>query len=210
MPQLHRRLPLMMAELEATGLQAMQHREAMREAMAPGHSEPLKILTEVTVPVRNYALNHLAAPSGDAMLSAPVAVTDPDAFVALRFNAMAARYVRGEHALAAPLRQMLQRWSDNDAAFVTGAKGIPVLEAVVPVSHAIALLSRAGLGVLDGRDGSAWRMDANRLLQEQQDAFENSASMLASAHSPQPPGGLLIAILPGLRALLTGVAERAE
>ncbi|WKE48736.1 family 20 glycosylhydrolase [Gluconobacter oxydans] len=209
-PDLERRLPLVMAELETTGLQATQHREAMREAMAPGHSEPLKILTEVTVPVRNYALNHLAAPSGDAMLSAPVAVTDPDAFVALRFNAMAARYVRGEHALAAPLRQMLQRWSDNDAAFVTGAKGVPVLEAVVPVSHAVGLLSRAGLGVLDGRDGSAWRMDANRLLQEQQAAFENSVSMLASAHSPQPPGGLLIAILPGLRALLTGVAERAE
>ena len=136
------------------------------------------------------------------MLSAPVAVAEPDSFVATQFNAMAERYAQGETALAGPLRQMLQRWADNDAAFVTSAKGIPALEAVVPVSHAVGQLSRAGLNVLNGRSGSAWRMDAARLLQDQDAAFENSASMLASAHAPQPPGGLLIAILPGIKALL--------
>lgn len=209
-PDLQRRLPLVMAELEATGLQATQHQEAMRDAMTQGHPEPLKILTEVTVPVRNYALNRLAAPTGGAMLSAPVAVAEPDAFTAIQFNAMAARYVSGEAALAAPLRQMLQRWAGNDAAFVASAKGIPVLESVVPVSHAVGLLSRAGLKALDGRDGSAWRMDATRLLQEQEAVFAGSASMLASRYSPQPPGGLLIAILPGIRALLTGVAPQPE
>ncbi|MFT8808142.1 family 20 glycosylhydrolase [Gluconobacter sp.] len=202
-PDLERRLPGVMTELEATGLQASQHQEAMREAMAPGRSGPLKILTEVTVPVRNYALNHLAVSKGEAMLSAPVAVADPDAFAAMRFNAMARRYVQGEAGLAAPLRQMLQRWAGNDAAFVASAKGVPVLEDVVPVSHAVGLLSRAGLNALDGREGSAWRLDANRLLQDQEQAFENSVSMLAARHSAQPPGGLLIAILPGVRALLT-------
>lgn len=202
-PDLERRLPGVMTELEATGLQASQHQEAMREAMAPGRSGPLKILTEVTVPVRNYALNHLAVSKGEAMLSAPVAVADPDAFAAMRFNAMARRYVQGEAGLAAPLRQMLQRWAGNDAAFVASAKGVPVLEEVVPVSHAVGLLSRAGLNALDGREGSAWRLDANRLLQDQEQAFENSVSMLAARHSVQPPGGLLIAILPGVRALLT-------
>lgn len=201
---LERRLPGVMTELEATGLQASQHQEAMREAMAPGHSGPLKVLMEAVVPVRNYALNHLAAPTGEAMLSAPVAVSNPDAFAAIRFNAMAARYVQGEVGLAGPLREMLQRWADNDPAFVASAKGVPALEAVVPVSHAVGLLSRAGLNVLNGREGSAWRMDAERLLQEQEKAFEGSASMLASAHSTPPPGGLLIAILPGIRALLEG------
>lgn len=201
-PDLERRLPGVMTELEATGLQATQHRHAMREAMAPGRSEPLAVLTDVTVPVRNYALNHLAAPTGEAMLSTPVAVAEPDSFVATQFNAMAERYAQGETALAGPLRQILQRWADNDAAFVTSAKGIPALEAVAPVSHVVGQLSRAGLNVLNGRSGSAWRMDAVRLLQDQEAAFENSASMLASAHAPQPPGGLLIAILPGIRALL--------
>ncbi|MBS1101485.1 family 20 glycosylhydrolase [Gluconobacter sp. Dm-62] len=209
-PDLERRLPEVMVELEATGLQATQHQEALRQAMAPGHAEPLKILTEVTVPVRNYALNHLAAPSGEAMLSTPVAVADPDAFVALCFNAMAQRYVHGETGLAVPLKQMLQRWADNDAAFVASAKNVPAFEAVVPVSHAVGLLSRAGLSVLNGREGTAWRMDANRTLQEQEQAVEASIDTLASRHNPQPPGGLLIAILPGIQALLTGGTTDAQ
>ncbi|MBF0861623.1 family 20 glycosylhydrolase [Gluconobacter kanchanaburiensis] len=201
-PDLERRLPVVMAELEVTGLQATQHRDALREAMVPGHSGPLAVLTDVTVPVRNYALNHLVTASDGAMLSAPVTVAEPDSFGAIQFNTMAGRYAQGETALAEPLKRMLQRWVDNDAAFVTSAKGLPALEAVVPVSHAVGQLSRAGLNVLNGRNGSAWRMDANRLLQEQEAAFENSASMLASFHAPQPPGGLLIAILPGIKALL--------
>lgn len=205
---MERRLPLVMTELQATGLRAAQNRDAMREAMlsashgAAASVAPLDVLTDVTVPVRNYALNHLAAASGDAMLAAPVAVAGPDSFAAMHFNDMAARYVEGDPALAAPLRQMLEVWAGNDDAFAALAKDRPALAEVLPVSQAVARLARAGLNALDHRSGTAWRMDATTLLHAQDQFFANSADMLAARHAPQPPGGLLIAILPGLHALL--------
>ncbi|EHH68846.1 beta-N-acetylhexosaminidase [Gluconobacter morbifer G707] len=199
---MEQRLPVIMDELEATGLQACQHQVALREALAPGRAEPLKVLTDVTVPVRNYALNHIAAGREGAFLSAPVAIADPDAFAAARFNDMAQRYVGGETALAAPLRAMLEQWVANDAAFVASARGIPAMEEIIPVSHTLARLSWAGLAALTGHGQPGWRVDATRLIAVQDEAFHNSSDFLLSRHRPQPPGGLLVAILPGVKTLV--------
>ncbi len=199
---LERRLPVIMAELQSTGLQAAQHENALKEALAPAHTGPLSMLLSVTVPVRNYALNRLASKSGDAMLSAPVAIADPDAFEAIRFNDMAKRYVAGEKSLKAPLKAMLASWAANDEAFVAIAADVPALEEVTPVSHTVAALSNAGLNVLNGASGTAWRLDAQHLIAAQEELFHNSSNHLLSLRREQPPGGLLIAILPGIKALV--------
>ncbi|MBS1103195.1 family 20 glycosylhydrolase [Gluconobacter sp. Dm-62] len=199
---LERRLPVVMTELEATGLQAKQHEQALTETLAPGHAEVLSTLLSATVPVRNYALNHLAARSGGAVLSMPVAISNPDAFDATRFNAMAQRYAAGEKGLKAPLKAMLERWSANNGAFVEIAKNVPALEEVTPVSYTLTALSNAGLNVLNGASGTAWREDAQHLVAVQDEFFHNSSNHLLSLSRPQPPGGLLIAILPGIKSLL--------
>ncbi|UMM09901.1 beta-N-acetylhexosaminidase [Gluconobacter frateurii] len=199
---LERRLPVIMAELQATGLQATQHENALEEGLAPGHTGPLSTLLSATVPVRNYALNRLASKSGDAMLSAPVAIADPDAFEATRFNSMVKRYLAGEKSLKAPLKTILTAWSSNDEAFSAIAKDVPALEEVTPVSHTVAALSNAGLNVLNGASGTAWRLDAQHLIAAQDEFFHNSSNHILSMKREQPPGGLLIAILPGIKALV--------
>ncbi|KXV31751.1 beta-N-acetylhexosaminidase, partial [Gluconobacter japonicus] len=199
---LERRLPVIMGELQATGLQATQHENGLKEALAPGYTGPLSTFLETVVPVRNYALNRLASKSGDAMLSAPVAIADPDAFEATRFNNMVKRYLAGEKSLKAPLKAMLTAWSSNDEAFSAIAKDVPALEEVTPVSHAVAALSNAGLNVLNGASGTAWRLDAQHLIAAQDEFFHNSSNHILSLKREQPPGGLLIAILPGIKALV--------
>jgi len=137
------------------------------------------------------------------MLSAPVAIADPDAFEAIRFNDMARRYVAGEKSLKAPLKAMLASWAANDEAFVAIAADVPALEEVTPVSHTVAALSNAGLNVLNGASGTtAWRLDAQHLIAAQEELFHNSSNHLLSLRREQPPGGLLIAILPGIKALV--------
>lgn len=199
---MERRLPLVQAELEATGLQASQHENAMIDALAPGHTGPLAVLTQATVPVRNYALNHLAAPTGDAMLSAPVAIAAPDSFAAIRFNEMAGRYVQGEKSLAAPLRAQLQIWADNDDAFKAIVKDNAALKDALPASQTLSAFARVGLRALDGTGNKPWRMDADRLIADQEEMFRNSSNHIFSLNLPQPPGGLLIAILPGVKKLV--------
>lgn len=136
------------------------------------------------------------------MLSAPVAIADPDAFEATRFNNMVKRYLAGEKSLKAPLKAMLTAWSSNDEAFSAIAKDVPALEEVTPVSHAVAALSNAGLNVLNGASGTAWRLDAQHLIAAQDEFFHNSSNHILSLKREQPPGGLLIAILPGIKALV--------
>jgi len=59
------------------------------------------------------------------------------------------------------------------------------------------------LNVLNGASGTtAWRLDAQHLIAAQEELFHNSSNHLLSLRREQPPGGLLIAILPGIKALV--------
>ncbi|POF63948.1 Beta-hexosaminidase [Novacetimonas maltaceti] len=200
---MEKRLPLIQHELEATGLQASAHENAMIARLTPGNVGPLKVLTSVTSPVRNYAMNRLASHSGDAMLNAPGAIAAPDSFEANRFNDMAARYVAGEKDLAAPLTQMLKLYLANDAGYATVAT-TPLLQDARPVSQQLAAVARVGLEAIRKHrsHGRHWHRRVNRLLAAQDATFAGCANAVASYTHDQPPSGLLIDILPGLHALV--------
>ncbi|MCW4580196.1 beta-N-acetylhexosaminidase [Gluconacetobacter entanii] len=200
---MEKRLPVIQHELEATGLQASAHENAMIARLTPGNVGPLQVLTSVTSPVRNYAMNRLASHSGDAMLNAPGAIAAPDSFEANRFNDMAARYVAGEKDLAVPLRQMLKLYLANDAGYAAVAT-TPLLQDARPVSQQLAAVARVGLEAIRKHrsHGHHWHKRVNRLLAQQDATFAGCADAVASYTHDQPPSGLLIDILPGLHALV--------
>lgn len=199
---MERRLPGVYAELEALGLEASQNRARMIARLTPANITPLTVFTDVTVPVMNYALNKLNGPNSDKMLSAPVAIAEPDSFIGIRFNALAARYGAGDHASEADLRSMLTMWQANDAAYATIAT-TPDLQLARPVSQRLAALATTGLEALEaGRHSRAWREKAQAQLAEQDAAFASCATHASSLKEPLPPSGLLISIVPGLHALV--------
>ncbi|MCO6161166.1 beta-N-acetylhexosaminidase [Asaia lannensis] len=202
---LRQRLPAMLAQLETFGLEATTHQERMIARLTPENVVPLTQLVAITVPVRNYALNRLAKSEGDAILDTPAAIAAPDSFEANAFNDMAARYAAGDRSLAAALRDKLMRYAGNDLAF-QALSGHAAIDEIKPVSAQIAVLSRLGLDCLSGgaRNG-AWHEKAQGLLAAQDAAYAASADHVASNRDTQPPGGLLIAIVPGIKALVATV-----
>ena len=170
--------------------------------LTPANITPLTVFTDVTVPVMNYALNKLNGPNSDRMLSAPVAIAEPDSFIGIRFNALAARYGAGDHASEADLRSMLTMWQANDVAYATIAT-TPDLQLARPVSQQLAALATTGLEALEpGHHSRAWREKAQAQLAEQDAAFASCATHASSLKEPLPPSGLLISIVPGLHALV--------
>ncbi|GEL64957.1 hypothetical protein KBA01_22430 [Kozakia baliensis] len=200
--ELERRLPLVQRELEALGLKARENEQRIIARVTPANIAPLTVLTSVTSPVRNYALNRLAAHSGDDMLSAPVAVAAPDSFEAIAFNNLAARYATGDRSVAAALQARLALYAGNDAAYAQIAT-TPALQAALPVSRQLNALAQLGQEAMeDVHHGKKWRTRAKKLLDEQDATFAASADHVASYAYPQPPSGLLIAIVPGIHALV--------
>ncbi|MBS1095678.1 beta-N-acetylhexosaminidase [Gluconobacter wancherniae] len=195
------RLPAIMTELEVMGLQAQEHRDRMIAELTPANIAPLTVLTSVTVPVQNYALNHLAGPTGDAMLKSPAAIASPDSFTAIDFNTLAERYAAGDQGVAQQLSTSLEIWAANDAAYEQVAT-TPQLQLAQPVSKQLSALAVIGLEALaPGDHGHAWHKKAQQLLAEQ-DLTLIDPTTQAGKTRVIPPSGLLIAIVPGIRALV--------
>ena len=77
------------------------------------------------------------------------------------------------------------------------------MKLVRPISAQLAALARLGLDVLDGKTGSpTFREKARTLLAEQDRALAASSWQLLPPPLPQPAGGLLIDIVPGVKALV--------
>lgn len=202
---LNQRLPEVLNQLETFGLEARGHQARMIARLTPENIVPLTQLVAITVPVRNYAMNRLAKNQGDSILVSPAAIASPDSFEANAFNDMAARYKAGDRSLNAPLQALLSRYAGNDLAFQT-LSGNAAIDEVKPVSAQIAALSRLGMEALAcSKRDEAWHERARDALAVQDAAYAASADHVASNTTAQPPGGLLIAIVPGIRALVSTV-----
>lgn len=199
---MERRLPVVLHELNMMGLQSENHQNDMIARLAPQNTTPLKVLTSVTSPVRNYAMNRLAAHGGDAMLSAPAAIASPDSFAAMKFNTLAQRYIKGDHARASDLKAMLVTYKANDAAYAQIAT-TPALQEARGTSQELAEVAQVGLEAIKRRShGRHWHKRVNAILARQDAAFAACADAVAAHTMPLPASGLLIDILPGLHLLV--------
>lgn len=196
------RLPAVMVELEATGLKAEQKRQWMTDRLSPVNVTPVKVLTDATRPVMNYAMNRLAAKDGDAMLRAPAAIAEPDSFVGIRFNRLAARYAAGDAGVEPELKRMLDLWAGNDQAFQAIATS-QALKDALPVSRLLSALAVVGLEALEpGNHQGVWRTHAQGLIDQAQAAIDSCAKIGAVDKKALPQSGLLIAFLPGIKSLV--------
>jgi len=202
---MERRLPSVMHELETTGLRASQHTQRMIALLTPHNITPVTVLTAVTSPVRNYAMNRLAGHSGDDMLVAPAAIAAPDSLEALAFNRMAAAYAAGDHTVEGPLRAALERYAGNDSAYAA-LPMTPALLAARPVSQQLSALGLLGLEAMQGAPRDAqWHARAQAEFAAQDKAFASCAGHMSGFANDLPPSGLLIDIVPGIRALVSMV-----
>lgn len=106
------------------------------------------------------------------------------------------------------LRGELRKWRNNHATFVTAAVGNKALEAAVPISRDIALLSSAALDAIHsietGRPLPSDVLRSTQQLLARQDAWKRaSTSVVAVALAEeQPPANLLIAVVPSIKRLI--------
>lgn len=216
-PDMYRRLAVASDVLSVAGLDDRATQQRMAARIAPGHSDVLITLLDVTGPVRNMAHDHrikamlagkrIVQSFNDLADSAPV-----DSLVARRFEADALRFVRGERLLAAALRAQLIQWRENDARFAGFAAGNAMLEAARPASEQLSALAQAGLAALAaieaGRplDAKA-REGAEGLLATLAEQEVASWRPFDSFLNPQPAADLIVKIGPGVRVLLEGAAR---
>ncbi|WP_245642042.1 beta-N-acetylhexosaminidase [Neokomagataea thailandica] len=197
---MERRLPVVQAELEATGLQAHDHGVFMRRALTGGHEElALDRVLSALIPAPNYVLNRLHDRGVLDVEHGPVGVVDPDAPDVIRFNALAMRYEQGDHTQEAELRGFLTHWAQSEEAMLPLLHAYPALSVLKDVVHDLRLVAQAGLAGLDGRSPTAEEMSA---VERQEVWRHNASNMLLSVRRPQAPGGVMVGIVPGVRALV--------
>lgn len=197
---MYRRLAVVDAELQLTGLQAQANTQRMALRLSPGNADPVDCLASATVPLRNYVMNRYVSHHGDA-LDEIGEVTSPDPFPAVRFSLLVDQYVAGDHSVLPALKTQMQIWRDNDAAFrqVATVRG---LSEAVPTSHNLAVMAGAGLDALNGHKKKL--SPAEKKIFDQEETLINSSADVTGAFSGTtfPPGGLMIIVEPAIRKLV--------
>jgi hexosaminidase len=208
------RATIVMDEFRLLGLEDKANQMRMAARLAPGDSSAVSTLLDCVGPVRNAAHNHgiLAFLRGDfhpkPQSFNTLADTAPaDSLIAERFNIEAQKFADGDHTFAANLKSELQIWRDNDARFSVAANGHPNLATALPISAEVATLTQVALNAIQALETghmltSEARSQAETALAKAESEKNASARPIFAFMHPQPAADLIIAILPGVRALL--------
>ncbi|KXV66258.1 beta-N-acetylhexosaminidase [Acetobacter orleanensis] len=197
---MYRRLAVVDAELQLTGLQAQANTHRMALRLSPGNADPVECLASATVPLRNYVMNRYVSHHGDA-LDEIGEVTSPDPFPAVRFSMLVDQYVAGDRSVLPALKAQMQVWRDNDVAFqqVATVRG---LSEAVPISHNLAVMAGAGLDALNGHKKKLSTAD-KKVFDQEETLINSSADVSGSFFGTTfPPGGLMISVEPAIRKLV--------
>ncbi|WP_246387350.1 beta-N-acetylhexosaminidase [Gluconacetobacter sacchari] len=197
---MYRRLAVVNAGLQITGLQGEANRWRMAARLSPGSVDPVLVLASATVPLRNYNMNRYVGRHGHR-LDEIGEIATPDPVAATRFSMLVGRYVAGDRGVAPALRRQLVAWRDNDAAFAAVARVRGLSEALVTSRH-LAVIAGAGLKALDGERTLP---APDRAILDQEDAVISRSSDVSGSSGggvSLPAAGLMIAIEPAVRKLL--------
>jgi hexosaminidase len=199
---MYRRLDGIDYELEILGTRQYENRLRMVARIDPEDAQTVLRLAEVVEPIKGTARWHVVKKMEDPPSQNTLAdAVFPESLTGVRFNMLAQTFVAahgGDGEAGDTLRHELRGWRDNDSAFVRAAGRAPALESYVDVSQQLSELAAAGLDAVDAIQGrcalsAEWSSKADTLLEKQLD--------LAAGH-PQPSSQVLIAIVPGVEALV--------
>jgi hexosaminidase len=199
---MYRRLDGIDYELEILGTRQYENRLRMVARIDPEDAQTVLRLAEVVEPIKGTARWHVVKKMEDPPSQNTLAdAVFPESLTGVRFNMLAQTLVAahgGDGEAGDTLRHELRGWRDNDSAFVRAAGRASALEPYVDVSQQLSELAAAGLDAVDAIQGrcalsAEWSSKADTLLEKQLD--------LAAGH-PQPSSQVLIAIVPGVEALV--------
>lgn len=215
---MYRRLAILDSDLEMLGLRHRQNSRRMLERLWPADPEPLHVLASALGPVRFYGrlLARSRAGNAEAPLNGFADAIPPESLPACEFNEMVKRmFENGDTAPAIrpAVRARLLAWQRNHAAVTEIGKRSAAIAPLVPLSADLTELSAAALASLDALEAgtkldAAWKQQQFALVAKYQQAAAASATMLASFRNPQPPTGLLIAVLPGIAQIIAAAPVR--
>jgi hexosaminidase len=143
--------------LDAYGLTHNTNYVPMLERMTDGSdTSGLRILADVVEPVKGYAREQLAAsePTSLTPLNRVIDAARPESATARRFGELVNEFLSGQikPGMELQIRSMLISWRDNEVQLSASAQSSSLVQEVVPLSHDLSALGRAGLQALDYLD----------------------------------------------------------
>ena len=194
---MYRRLEALSRDLECLGLRHRQNPRLMLQRLAGAASvAALETLADVVEPVKGYQREETNKYVQQTPLNRLVDAVPPESDLAREFNALAAR-AKHDPAVRPQLRRWLAQWRDNDAGLHPVLGQTFLLRELVPVSQSLARIAGAGLDALGA-------IESGRRLP----AAARARQLAAIDDAAKPRAELLIAIAPGVRALLDAAGTR--
>jgi hexosaminidase len=194
---MYRRLDVLSRDLEWRGLEHRENPRLMLQRLAGGGPmAPLEKLARVVEPVKGYKREETNKYVQQTPLNRLVDAVAPESDLAREFNALAAS-AKADPSVHPQLRRWLIEWRDNDTELHPMLGRSFLLGELIPVSQDLARVAGVGLdalGAIETKRGLLAHAKARRL------AIVDEAA--------KPRAELLIAIAPGVRALLEAVATR--
>jgi hexosaminidase len=221
----YRRMASFEDDLVRVGWQGRERQTAMMRDLAGGRDlQPLRTLAEVVEPVKGYARSSAREYKVTDPLTRLVDAVSPESIRAREFNALAERAATGDEAARAQVRKQLEAWRDNDGRLQPHLAGSPRMKEIAPLSEGLAAVARIGLQAFPEPPANTASLHAalnkaglvlprpedtrfcvQLLTREHQ---SSAATIKKRCRDLRPAAELLIAIKPGIEALLRGRASR--
>jgi hexosaminidase len=130
--------------------------EMLRRIAGSNHIGPLRGLTDVVEPVKNYARERGGAtePTSLMPLNRVIDAARPESIPARNFSKLVNDFVSGKMkpGMEAHIRFTLTKWRDNSEDLGQLATNSSLVQEVLPVSQNLSALGAAGLQALDYLD----------------------------------------------------------
>jgi hexosaminidase len=205
-------------ELEILGLRHRANSKKMLDRMTAEDSSAIQTLADILEPSKYYsrlfARIQEAEKAGLVLTDLPINdLSDavlPESLPARRFHQDVKRMLSGtkpDPELIAGIRNRLTLWSRNHAEFQKIAPGSFLLVKALAVSSEVKELADVGLEALDALRARrpperAWLAEARALIEKRKTEIAAPDGMAGSLSAPPPMGGLVIALVPGIEALV--------
>jgi len=194
---MYRRLEVFSGHLECAGLRHRINSRLMLERLSDGGDVThLATLASAVEPVKGYKREETNKYYQETPLNRMVDTVSPESDVARQFNALAER-ARHDKAAREQVMEYLEKWRDNDAQLRSALAESFLLHELIPVSQNLTAIANAGIRALHAIEPGHRFSSATR-----------SREMAAIDASSKPQAELLIAIAPGVRALIAEAARK--
>jgi len=194
---MYRRLGVFSHDLEWRGLQHRRNPRLMLQRLAgDGDVTHLATLASVVEPVKGYKREETNKYMQPTPLNRMVDAVPPESDVARDFNALAGRAKR-DKAARTQLREMLEKWRDNDAQLRPILGQSFLLRELIPVSQNLTAIANAGLRALR-------EMESGRRLT----GSAGARQLAAVDEAAKPQAELLVMIAPGVRTLIAEAGRK--